>query len=358
MRAALIFALACLLLPCAAQEWAAAKPGYRFEFPRDHGPHPEHKIEWWYFTGNLRSEKGQRLGYQLTFFRIGAVAKPAVESPWALRDVWMAHFAVSDIEGNEYHYADRLNRAGPGIAGATVERIWNEDWSCVIGAPGAFELVAADRGLSIQLKLQDAQPPVIHGQDGISQKGSTAGNASHYYSLTRLKTEGTVTVGGETLAVTGESWMDHEFGTSFLEKGQQGWDWFSAQLDDGSALMLFQLRRTGQEGADTSAGTLIQPDGKVIALKREDFELKPLQRWETYPVEWEIRIPAQQIALKCRAAMPGQEFRARATPGLNYWEGAVEYQGTSAGRPVTGRGYLEMTGYAGKAMARWFGVGD
>lgn len=152
--------------------------------------------------------------------------------------------------------------------------------------------------------------------------------------------------------------MDHEFGTSFLEKGQQGWDWFSAQLNDGSALMLFQLRRTGQETADTSAGTLVRADGEVISLKSGDFHLKAVGQGTPYPLEWQIQVPAHGISLKCSAVMAGQEFRAASTPGLNYWEGAVDYQGTAAGKAVAGHGYLEMTGYRGEAMSRWFGVGD
>ncbi|MDZ4289162.1 MAG: carotenoid 1,2-hydratase, partial [Prosthecobacter sp.] len=157
------------LLSCPAQDWAVAKPGYDYAFPRDHGSHPGHKIEWWYFTGNLRSEKGDRFGYQLTFFRIGAVPQPASTSPWALRDVWMAHFAVSDIGGDKYLCVDRLNRAGPGLAGASIERVWNEDWSCRMGTPDTFELEAADRGFSIHLNLKSGSPPIIHGRDGISQ---------------------------------------------------------------------------------------------------------------------------------------------------------------------------------------------
>ncbi|MDZ4289010.1 MAG: lipocalin family protein, partial [Prosthecobacter sp.] len=214
-----------------------------------------------------------------------------------------------------------------------------------------------DRGFSIHLNLKSGSPPIVHGRDGISQKGSTPGNASHYYSLPRMPTGGTITLGDQTLSVTGDSWMDHEFGTSFLEAGQQGWDWFSAQLDDGSALMLFQLRQATATAPNVSAGTLIKHDGTVMALTGADFHLKPGRTWERYPIDWEIEVPAHRIFMTCHAAMPGQEFKSRATPGLNYWEGAVDYRGTSAGRPIAGHGYLEMTGYGGQPMTRWFGVG-
>ncbi|MEQ1749548.1 MAG: lipocalin-like domain-containing protein [Prosthecobacter sp.] len=353
---ALLLLLAC---PASGQDWKPALPGYEYTFPRDHGQHPEQKIEWWYYTGNLATADGRRFGYQLTFFRIGATPTPANASPWALRDVWMAHFAVSDLTGGKYHHADRLNRAGPGLAGATTERVWNEDWQVRLSTDGKMSLTATDRDFSIQLDLGSGENPVIHGQGGISQKGITPGNASHYYSLARMPTKGSLIVGGETFTVTGESWMDHEFGTSFLEKGTQGWDWFSAQLSDGSELMLFQLRGAAP---GSNAGTLIQPDGTVISLSASDFTLTPGTLWKSptgaqYPITWQIAVPKHQLTLECRAAMPNQEFSADATPGLDYWEGAVGYSGTSSGQVITGRGYLEMTGYSGQAMSVWFGTG-
>lgn len=337
--------------------WKPARPGYRYAFPRDHGPHPEHKIEWWYFTGNVRTQDERRFGYQLTFFRIGATPEPALKSPWALRDVWMAHFAISDLQAARYHHADRLNRAGPGLAGASESRVWNEDWQVRISPEGRMKLRAQDRGFSLELELEPGAAPVIHGQDGISQKGAVEGNASHYYSHVRMPTQGRLRLDGQELAVTGLSWMDHEFGTSFLEKGTQGWDWFSAQMDDGSALMLFQLRGAAP-GAN--AGTLIRPDGTALPLRSGDFTLTPSEPWRSpsgaaYPQVWQIHLPGQQMQLTCRAAMPAQEFTAASTPGLGYWEGAVDYRGTAAGKPITGQGYLEMTGYSGRSMSAWFG---
>ena len=346
-----------LVCPASAQDWKPALPGYQYVFPRDHGQHAAQKIEWWYYTGNVADAGGHRLGYQLTFFRIGVTQTPANASPWALRDVWMAHFAVSDPGGGKYHHADRLNRAGPGLAGATPVRVWNEDWQMLAAPDGRMSLAAGDRDFSIQLELEAGEKPVIHGQGGISQKGVTPGNASHYYSLARMPTRGSITIAGESFQVAGESWMDHEFGTSFLEKGTQGWDWFSAQLGDGSELMLFQLRGAAP---GSNAGTLIKPDGTVIPLGAADFVLTPGQIWKSpagapYPVVWQIAVPKHQLMLECRAAMPQQEFTADSTPGLRYWEGAVDYSGTSSGRKISGRGYLEMTGYGGQAMSVWFG---
>lgn len=354
-------------LAAEAPAWKAALPGYAFRFPRDHGPHPDHKIEWWYYTGNLDTAAGSRFGYQLTFFRIGSNPEPPNVSAWALRDVWMAHFAVTDISRGAYHHADRLNRAGPGLAGAAGDtlHVWNEDWSAVLEADGTtMRLVATDPGMCIDLRLQPGmKPPVIHGENGISQKGATAGNASHYYSVTRMPTHGTVRLGAETFEVAGSSWMDHEFGTSFLEPGQQGWDWFSAQFDDGSELMLFQIR--GQNGAAAQmSGTLIEADGAVHPMHAGDFVLEAFEAWRSpasgasYPLRWRIQLQRFGIEVTAGAALPEQEMRAELTPGLGYWEGAVDYSGTRNGRPLKGRGYLEMTGYSGRPMSAWFGSGS
>lgn len=357
-----------------AEGWAAAEPGYSYSFPRDHGQHPQHKIEWWYFTGNLRGvgkASGRRFGYQLTFFRIGVAATPQIAGPWALRDVWMAHLALTDANGKTYHHADRLNRAGPGLAGAKPERIWNEDWSCdVLPSSGGFWLKAVDAeaGFGLELKVKEGKPAIIHGQAGISAKGPSAGNASHYYSFTRMPSEGTVKVGGETFEVAGDSWMDHEFGTSFLEPGTAGWDWFSIQLSDGSELMLFQIRpqKGGQvaAGVASKAGTWIQADGRVITLAPEDLVLtaKPggavwrSQEGAEYPLEWQLEVPKHGLRLRATAVLPNQEFRTQTMPGLHYWEGAMDYEGQVNGAAVTGQGYLEMTGYSGQSMSRWFGV--
>lgn len=352
--------LVCISGQADAQEWKPALPGYSYVFPRDHGQHPEHKIEWWYYTGNVASPEGRRFGYQLTFFRIGATPAPANASLWALRDVWMAHFAISDLKVSEYHHADRLNRSGPCLAGAVEQRVWNEDWQVLISAEGKMTLQAQDRDFALNLELLPGKKSVIHGRDGISQKGSISGNASHYYSHSRMPTRGSLVLKGEAYEVEGNSWMDHEFGTSFLEKGTQGWDWFSAQLSDGSELMIFQLRGGP---SISNAGTLIRPDGDAISLGSNLFTLTPGEVWKSstganYPIKWKIEIPTQQISLECRAAMKNQEFQSKATPGLGYWEGAVDFDGLAKGKPINGKGYLEMTGYNGQSMSNWFGSGQ
>jgi predicted secreted hydrolase len=342
--------------------WRQALPGFVFEFPRDHASHPEYKIEWWYYTGNLVSHRGKRFGYQLTFFRIGVESQPKNPSRWAVRDLFMTHFAITDISGKQYRFTERMNRAGPGWAGAESShyRVWNQDWEARIDAEGKRQLRAADRDMKLALVLSEGKPPVIHGERGVSPKGNAAGNASHYYSLTRMPTRGTLSLGGETYPVEGESWMDHEFGTSFLEKEQTGWDWFSLQFEDGSDLMLFRLRRSDGSLDRHSSGTWIGADGTSISIGVGDFIVRPKETWRSaasgarYPVTWEIEVPKQDLRLRLSTLVENQELHTERSTGVTYWEGAVEVQGTRAGRPVRGRGYLEMTGYAGPAISEKF----
>lgn len=352
--------------------WRKATPGYQFSFPRDHDAHPDTGIEWWYYTGNLETEAGRRFGYQLTFFRIGVVREPRNSSRWALRDLYMAHFAISDIAQESFHSFERINRAGIGWAGAEMTdkdkppqkasrlpvavRVWNEDWETRI-EDGKHSLRADEEGFSIDLTLTKSKPEVVHGEDGVSQKGSSAGNASHYYSLTRLQSTGKIAVDGQSFNVTGESWMDHEFGTSFLDDQQVGWDWFSIQLEDGRDLMLFEIRRSDGTIDPRSSGTLVEPNGDARHLSHEDFSLAPGRKWPSpesganYPVSWEIVLKKyNNLRLSVIAAFDDQELHTPASTGVTYWEGSVLIEGESGEQKARGRGYLEMTGYAGQSM--------
>jgi predicted secreted hydrolase len=360
-RITLLFVSMASGIAWAENAWRQALPGYEFEFPRDHASHPEYKIEWWYYTGNLASG-GKRFGYQLTFFRIGVEKEPKNPSRWALRDLFMTHFAITDLSSKQYGYSERMNRAGAGWAGAESShyRVWNQDWEARIGAENRHHLKASDGNMKLALVLSEGKRPVIHGKRGISQKGNAAGNASHYYSLTRMPTRGTLTLDGQSYSVEGESWMDHEFGTSFLEKEQTGWDWFSLQLEDGSDLMLFQLRRFDGSVDRHSSGTWIAADGKSVPIGVGDFILRPGEIWRSaasearYPVTWEMEVPKQGLRLRVSTPVENQELRTERSTGVTYWEGAVEVHGTHAGRPVRGRGYLEMTGYAGQSISEKF----
>ncbi|MCC7241969.1 MAG: carotenoid 1,2-hydratase [Acidobacteria bacterium] len=341
-------------VPASLSDWREATSGYRYAFPRDHANHPDYKIEWWYYTGNVDTAAGRRFGYQVTFFRVGVDPAPANPSAWAVRDLYMAHLAVSDPSGQRYRFDEKLTRAGPGLSGAAAGRyrVWNEDWTARLDDRGRHLIRAASRAAGVDLVLDEGKGPVINGVDGISQKGAEAGNASHYYSLTRMPTHGTLTIDGQRFEVTGESWMDHEFGTSFLEREQQGWDWLSLQLGDGGELMIYQLRRGDGSRDPRSSGTLVDAKGRATHLAAADFTLAPggqtftAPSGATYPVGWRVTIPTQQLELRVTTPLANQEL-ATSGAGIAYWEGLVDVSGTARDRPVTGRGYLEMTGYKG-----------
>jgi predicted secreted hydrolase len=332
------------LLFAAFELYRAALPGYRYEFPRDHFNHAEFQTEWWYYTGNLRDTQGRRFGFELTFFRQGVDRgvdpdkEPA--TVWDVRDAWLAHLALSDIDGGKYLHAERLNRAGPGLAGASLDqaRVWNGNWRAQwdLGG-GTQQLEAIEPRFSFNLALRALKPPVIHGINGVSQKAAGAGRASHYISLTRLETRGEIVLEGRTFRVEGLSWMDHEFFTEQLDPTQSGWDWFSLQFDDGTELMLFRLRRKDGAADPYSAGTYIDARGHTTHLARDTFSVTPGKLWNKYPIEWAVRVPWLGIAVQLTTRLPQQEFESKQNP---YWEGAVEIAGTRRGF-----GYAEMTGY-------------
>jgi predicted secreted hydrolase len=334
--------------------WREAAPGYTFAFPRDHASHPDFKLEWWYYTGNLETSAGRRFGYQVTYFRVGVDRAPENPSAWAVRDLFMAHLAVSDPVGGRYRYDEKLTRAGPGLSGAETSRylVWNEDWRAGLDAGGRHAIQARSRSVGVDLLLDEGKRPAINGVNGISQKGAQAGNASHYYSLTRMPTVGSVIIDGERFEVRGESWMDHEFGTSFLEREQQGWDWLSLQLDDGRELMLYQLRRGDGSRDPRSSGTLIDRQGQTRHLGADAFSLVPagpIFRSESgarYPVAWSVKIPSLGFEARVSTPLRNQELVTPAA-GIAYWEGMIDISGTAREAPISGKGYLEMTGYKG-----------
>ncbi len=345
---------------CGAEEppaqWKVALPGWNYEFPRDHAHHPEFQTEWWYFTGNLRSESGREFGFQLTFFRQGMLPGDVEESELLKRDMRFAHFAVSDLTSRKFHHFQRICRGSFSRSGfGDGSRLaWIGDWSCEIIEPGTFRLQAKEGGIAIDLVLRSAKPPVIHGTgNGVSQKSEGPGRASHYYSLTRLVTSGTVHLGAQTHSVTGTSWFDQEWATNQLAAHQTGWDWFSLQFDDGSELMLFQIR-TRDGGRDAySSGTFISPDGSSKHIPVTAFSLEPVRRWKSpktggeYPVDWKLRVDSLGIDLALRARLDAQEL---VTEPFSYWEGAITARGMRGTQPLSGVGYLEMTGYAGQIV--------
>jgi predicted secreted hydrolase len=316
-----------------------------FEFPRDHGPHQDFQTEWWYYTGNLESSDGRRWGYQLTFFRRGLARNPPERvSRWATNDVYMAHFALTDVAGRRFYANDHFARGGEmNLAGATAEpfRVFIQNWEAR-GTGEAPTLRAAADGVAIDLNLRSLKLPALQGESGLSPKSHEVGNASYYYSLTRMVTDGTLTVDGEAIPVKGLSWMDHEWSTSALGGEQVGWDWFALQLEDGRDIMWAQLRR--EDGSiDMSFGSIIAQDGTLTPLDRSDGELVSLDTWTSphtgvrYPSRWQLSIPAAKLELIVTPRLADQELRLGV---LAYWEGAVSVEGS-----VAGQGYMELTGY-------------
>ncbi|UCF30236.1 MAG: carotenoid 1,2-hydratase [bacterium] len=338
------------------ETWREAVDKRSWRFPGDHGSHPDFRTEWWYFTGNVTSDSGRPLGYQLTFFRTGIRDRlPADGNRWSLRDLYLAHFTITDVEGDRFLWFERSSRAGPGLAGAREGALdlWLFDWTAAQNGD-VIRLSAREEGAELSLELSPRKPPVLHGRRGISRKGEEPGQASYYYSLTNLKTEGTLQLpGGEMVRVKGRSWFDHEFGSNQLAQDQKGWDWFGLHLSDGREIMVYRLRKVDGTLEPTSSGTLVEADGTGVHLELDDLSVDPTGTWispasgGTYPSGWRIRIPSAGVDIDVVPALPNQELVTERTAGVIYWEGAVTVRGRSEGEPVTGGGYAELTGYAG-----------
>jgi predicted secreted hydrolase len=330
-------------------------------FPHDLGPHPDFQTEWWYYTGNLAAADGQNFGFQLTFFRRAIVA-PADRtqrgSAWGADQVYLAHFALTDAASGQFHAFERFERGAVGLAGAQGDplyRVWLQDWQVQQVGAAAYTLYAAQSGINLQLNLTDNKGMILQGDQGYSQKGPGKGNASYYTSLTRLESSGTLKVNGKTYTVNGLSWMDHEFSTSALSPGQVGWDWFSIQLEDGSELMVYQIRKKDGSVDPFSSGTMVYSDGSTRSLKASDFNILVNSTWKSphsagvYSSAWTINIPSEGLTLQIKPIMADQELNL----SFIYWEGAVQVSGMKNGVKIIGRGYTELTGYAQSLAGRF-----
>jgi predicted secreted hydrolase len=391
-----------------------AMPGYTYQFPRDHAAHPDYKTEWWYYTGHLKSQSGRTFGYELTFFRIGTGIQPLPKpSPWSMDQLYMAHFALTDDQGQRFEHTEQLNRPGMGRAGASTDRyhVWNKTWfaESLPATRQAFHsgqkannnppinrngnnngesvrLQASMPAGSLHLNLEPAKPLVIHGEKGVSRKADCVGCSSHYYSFTRLRTAGELVIGNERIPVTGTSWMDHEFGSNQMTPEQTGWDWFSVQLDDGSELMLYRLRRQdgsadpNSSGSWVAAGMAAMPSvsgsgtAKSLAkatmtktapaehLRLNEYSIQAQKTWVSpvtkgrYPSGWRVTVPKQQLTLEITPTVANQELAAPsgASGGsrVSYWEGRCKVTGSHHGKPIQGQAYVELTGYAGRFKQR------
>jgi len=338
--------------------FARALEPREFRFPEDHGAHPEYRTEWWYLTGNVRDEAGDAFGFQVTFFR-NALAPGAAgrTSEWDTNQIWMAHFALTDVAGGRHVVGERFARGAAGMAGATVEpfAVWLGDWELlgptegITDPTGAFPMVVRVRheGAGVDLRLDTRKPPVLQGDRGLSQKGPEPGNASYYLSWTRLAVSGEIRVGESLHRVEGSAWMDREWSTSALGEEHVGWDWFSLQLGDGRDLMFFELRRRDGTVDPLNQGTLVDTEGGARHLAAEDVEVEVLRRWESpldgasYPSGWRLTLPDEELVLEIEPKVADQEMNL----SFRYWEGAVWVRGTSGGAPIEGVGYVELTGY-------------
>lgn len=391
------------------QGYARAESIRQFIFPQDHGPHPEFRTEWWYYTGNLTDDSGERYGFQLTFFRIALSPPQATEreSAWTTNQVYMAHFAITDTRGKTFQGFERFSRAALGLAGAEADpfRVWLEGWEAaainglsyppslaqtqtpsistqgefrgeppLTGASGAspefsspspmergpggedienadtspWRLEASENDSALSLVVKPLKGIVLQGDRGLSQKGSEKGNASYYHSITRLEASGILTINGAERAVAGTAWFDHEWGTSALGEDQAGWDWFALQFDDGSDLMYYRLRQKDGGTDPHSEGTIVDPAGNTLRLAPDDVSLDVLDSWRSpsgtsYPIKWRARVEPLGTSFIIRAVIEAQEQNL----SVRYWEGAVDILNESETEPL-GRGYMELTGYAGR----------
>ena len=353
-------------------------------FPRDLGPHDDYQTEWWYYTGNLETGDGRPFGFQLTFFRralsptqleshlcpenkddqaITSVPSALCSTPsaWRTNQVYLAHFTISDVDGQSFYPSERFSRGAAGLAGARSEpyRVWLEDWYAEEQEDGRVRLFARSDDVALDLLLTETLPPILHGDGGLSPKGPEPGNASYYYSLIQQDALGTIRIKGDEYAVSGRAWMDHEYSTSALSPGAVGWDWFSLQFDDGSGLMFFQIRRDGGAGEDgqidpASSATFIFPNRETQTLKNDAWQLEVLDHWTSphsgarYPAGWRLTIPELDLELTGRPLLADQELNVSTI----YWEGTTVFEGRRDGRPVRARGYVELTGYAGQMAGR------
>lgn len=313
-------------------------PGDRLRFPEDFGPHPQHRIEWWYLTANLENQAGEPLGLQWTQFRQALTPRPVNATPpasaqWPLQAAWMAHGALS--WRGQHHFAERLARADVGHAGATAQpfEVWLDDWRLSpTSESGRWRLQVSADNWSYDLFLRLNGPPVAHGDRGFSAK-SASGKGSMYFSLVDISIAGKVTIDGETQKVRGKGWFDREWSSQLLKTGQQGWDWFALHLDTGNKLMAFQLR---EDGGVFSSGTWINGEGGAVSLSADDLILTPDPDAETTPTRWRLQVPRFDVDLDI-AAPPGNYRNKGQFP---YWESPVSVSGSHSGE-----GYMELTGY-------------
>jgi len=326
--------------------FAPVVPGYRMQFPRDEGSHPDFRIEWWYVTGWLNERSAQPLGFQVTFFRARPELKRENPSAFTPRQVMIAHAALSDPARGQLLHDQRAARAGFGLAGSDTgrTRVWIDNWS--LEQQGAtYRARLPGREFQFDLAFERTQPPLLQGQDGLSRKGPAPDSASYYYSLPHLGVSGTLARDGNRQAVSGSAWLDHEWSSRYMDPEAVGWDWIGINLAGGAALMAFRMRDS-RGGSFWAGGMLRRADGSTRNFSPTEVRWTPHREWRSlrtgtsYPVAWTVK--AGELELSIEPLLDDQEHDARASTGTIYWEGAVR---ASRGEQAAGLGYLELTGY-------------
>ena len=324
-----------------------------FEFPRDHGPHPSFRHEWWYVTGHLDTPSGQPFGFELTFFRFAlkplGAAPSEPQSAWRSRQIYMAHFAVSDINAKQFIVSEHFARDALGLAGAQADpfRVSLADWSLAATPDSkSWRLIAADKNYALEIEMDPAAQIILNVDACFSRKAYAEGAASYYYSIPRMDAHGKLTRDGLALDVKGTVWLDREWGSGALGADQQGWDWFALQMNDGSALMFYALRKRSGERDAHSAGTWLAPDGRTLALSNDDVQIDSTAEWTSprgtrYPARWHVRVPKLALDVDIQPRLANQELNT----STRYWEGASLVKGTRASKAIEGKAYVELEGY-------------
>lgn len=335
--------------PDEAAPFPPVQPGVALQFPRDHGSHPNYRIEWWYVTGWLHTKaRSEPLGFQLTLFRVRPQIDAHNPSAFTPRQIILGHCAIADPSHGRLWQEQRIERAVLGLAGADSGdlRVWMDQWllARLPGSTDRYRVRASSAQCGLDLSLAASEPPLPNGEHGYSRKGPAAESASEYYSEPHLQVSGSLRRGEQRDEVQGEAWLDHEWASEYLDPHAAGWDWVGLNLDDGSALMAFVIRdRQGRRY--WASATLRQRDGGVRVFAPDEVSFEPQRQWRSprsgvrYPVAQRLRVGA--LALELKPLLDDQEFDARTTAGALYWEGAVRAEGPH----LRGRGYLELTGY-------------
>jgi len=344
-----------IISPIASGEYKQVRPGKELTFPKALAAHPEYPLEWWYFTGHLEGEEGETFGFELTFFRVGV--RSEVENV-RRQSVLIGHFAVTDDQGQQFYYAEKIGRDNGILAGAATDtlQVWLGEWLVVL-SDGKFQIRAGaeaksgGKSFSLSLELESTKPPALHGDSGYSKKGPGDGEASYYISLTRLAGAGSLSLGDRDFnIVSAAAWMDHEIISFEPQSPEIGWQWFALQLEDNTELMLYYIYRGENVPSHYSKGSYINQAGAVRSLKLEEYSIRPTGSWRSartgtvYPSGWEIEVPDLELALKVTPTLKDQEIVSTDTTGMTYWEGRCLVEGERAGRRISGAAYVELVG--------------